>query len=1272
MKKIFTILILMLTAIAVNAATYPIYVKGVQVTDANRSDVLGDGTVIYYNTSNLLVFKNANITYSNPIVNITTGMTEEIELKFLGNNVFTSSAGHCIYHQGTGELHLWSDEKNNGTLTLKATKTGYSGIDIVNTANFSMNRLKLTIEAGGYGIGTHNSATTQECLIERSTIDVKGAAGYGALRFKKVTLNECHYVSGYAINGYKSDGSGTMDGTLVTNVKTDIERYDIYIAGTQVTSLNARNILAGDSKNDSKVSFNASTNELALNGVDITSGVSNCIAVNHMNTSTSTKAFKLKLVGANKITHSGKYNALCLALLEDVDSALIYSPDGTGSLDIQSLNSQTSAFRSTDLYKTTFKDCTVNIKVANTSANAIQGDANKYTTFSFVNANVNAESTSGKVLTNCLTLKYYGCFMKAPENGFLTNLHYLSDNATVFTVVKGKDNIPPFLNYGDAVTVAESGPNSVKVKFYEAFDNFTPYKEIKYHVFLHKGATVDGTWIQNYDLDLNVNSSELYTTISNLESNTTYVLRLRVTDSNGNRTFYQDLKFTTAAPTKYGIYVGGTEITSDNQSSLNNGQVSFDPSTYTLTLNNASIANDGNGIYTDKITNKVLRINLIGSNSINSLKSNGMNLQVNTKVISSSNGKLIISAPSGSGVSHLAEFSIADCTVESSGKYGFLSISYSNGLGVKVNNSSVKAHGSVAAYYGYKSQTLVGCYVDTPSNATFNGTTQALSGYVVGSKLCTDIQILPGTAPDKYDIIVSGVNVTSKNASDILGDGKVSYNSSTSTLTLNGATINAPKSEYGIYAGIPITISLKGTNKITTDLDYCIQTNKNATIQSASGTSGVLNCSTTSYAIVPYGNTLTIKNCTINAESSEKYAIWGNAKNGSLVIENATVTAKAALGAITNLKSLTFKSAGIVTPAGGMFNSNGSVTDAGGITVSQVKIAPEEFYAISLGGRLISNLTAADIEGDGCAVYDHSTKTLTLDGYYFSDCDIYGLVIEQDATIVLKGYNSINISESGNAMLVKNAKVTIKGTGSLSLSSKDDEVINLTNSTLTVDNTTLSATLGKYGIYAPNSTVNIKSSTVTFGGKICAAYIGTLAMTDSHISSPEGATFSASNHTFNDQYLNTVYNVTIIPGEADTKAPTLPSDKKIKGESTDSSITLTWNAATDNETAAADLKYEIIYKAKNGSSNSVIIFGDTSYTLVGLDAEEEYTISINVYDSKGNVASYTDLKISTKANAIENILATNPDVKMYSTSGVLVDKNYRGIVIINGKKYMKK
>ena len=76
---------------------------------------------------------------------------------------------------------------------------------------------------------------------------------------------------------------------------------------------------------------------------------------------------------------------------------------------------------------------------------------------------------------------------------------------------------------------------------------------------------------------------------------------------------------------------------------------------------------------------------------------------------------------------------------------------------------------------------------------------------------------------EAYQLYVSGVQVTSENAADVLGDGTVSYDSETKTLTLNNAKITdcytlelgQENTCVGIYTAIDnLTVNLVGTNEI--------------------------------------------------------------------------------------------------------------------------------------------------------------------------------------------------------------------------------------------------------------------------------------------------------------------------------------------------------------------------------------------------------------------------------------------------------------------------
>ena len=72
-----------------------------------------------------------------------------------------------------------------------------------------------------------------------------------------------------------------------------------------------------------------------------------------------------------------------------------------------------------------------------------------------------------------------------------------------------------------------------------------------------------------------------------------------------------------ADPTVYDIWVDGVQVTSENKDNLFSGTVSYDPTTHTLSLNNATLDNDTMSDYGIKTTiPSTLKIRLTGTNSI--------------------------------------------------------------------------------------------------------------------------------------------------------------------------------------------------------------------------------------------------------------------------------------------------------------------------------------------------------------------------------------------------------------------------------------------------------------------------------------------------------------------------------------------------------------------------------------------------------------------------------------------------------------------------------
>ena len=94
----------MLTAMAVNAASYNIWVKGIQVTDANKNNVLGDGKVTYLSSDNRLELNGANITAP------TSGSSKEAKMALCIKQDITVVIRKTVTLTGNGDnpaMALW-------------------------------------------------------------------------------------------------------------------------------------------------------------------------------------------------------------------------------------------------------------------------------------------------------------------------------------------------------------------------------------------------------------------------------------------------------------------------------------------------------------------------------------------------------------------------------------------------------------------------------------------------------------------------------------------------------------------------------------------------------------------------------------------------------------------------------------------------------------------------------------------------------------------------------------------------------------------------------------------------------------------------------------------------------------------------------------------------------------------------------------------------------------------------------------------------------------
>ena len=149
---------------------------------------------------------------------------------------------------------------------------------------------------------------------------------------------------------------------------------------------------------------------------------------------------------------------------------------------------------------------------------------------------------------------------------------------------------------------------------------------------------------------------------------------------------------------KYGFKVAGVDVTNDNYLNLTeisgvSGKVYFDPSTRTLTLDNATIEADGSNAILNQDCDNLL-IKLIGTNTINVTNSAGIYLQKETSILGTSGSKLTITNDKGAVLFENSPLEINNCWLEVEGKWGISASNNEAAEELTIRNSHVEAKGT--------------------------------------------------------------------------------------------------------------------------------------------------------------------------------------------------------------------------------------------------------------------------------------------------------------------------------------------------------------------------------------------------------------------------------------------------------------------------------------------------------------------------------------------------------------------------------------------------
>lgn len=222
---------------------YPVHVAGTQVTGRNMTDVTGDESVQFSESSGryYIYLKNANINSSSSCIKVNSECNSPVILSVLGSCSLTSSSGNAIYADNNSTFTIEENEDNPELVcnaafddaiyvgssvkefTFKRVKNEFFKVDVVSDFGYALN-----VSDSGTKLGFNNSQ-----------VSFQSAEGYSAvLGVGKPTFTDA-YV--YGLNGEHFDSKEmvVVDGEGNTANSLEIHPgYGICLAGVDFTKYN--------------------------------------------------------------------------------------------------------------------------------------------------------------------------------------------------------------------------------------------------------------------------------------------------------------------------------------------------------------------------------------------------------------------------------------------------------------------------------------------------------------------------------------------------------------------------------------------------------------------------------------------------------------------------------------------------------------------------------------------------------------------------------------------------------------------------------------------------------------------------------------------------------------------------------------------------------------------------------------------------------------------------------------------------------------------------
>lgn len=215
-------------------------------------------------------------------------------------------------------------------------------------------------------------------------------------------------------------------------------------------------------------------------------------------------------------------------------------------------------------------------------------------------------------------------------------------------------------------------------------------------------------------------------------------------------------------PQRYGIEIGGVEITSENYqdisaangfSAIVGGEVFFDPQTKILTLVNANISSQADHaihIFSYNDTSRGYKIALKGENSVFSERKNALFATIDVEIFG--DGIAYFASEADAAIftdgSEGMQLKISDlATIYAKGKKGIYSSDEKEDF--IVTNATVHAIGTQGSLFNFRKIGLVNCHLALPANGYIEGGSVMTRGAVCTLEVVIEPDISTGISPVK-------------------------------------------------------------------------------------------------------------------------------------------------------------------------------------------------------------------------------------------------------------------------------------------------------------------------------------------------------------------------------------------------------------------------------------------------------------------------------------------------------------------------------------------